>query len=100
MTGLFKKIETIISGGTGAIKLSTIHRAKGLENDTVFILDYDRLPLYKDGQKDWEKVQENNLKYVGLTRTRNKLFLVNSEQEVKKDNDLSLFDTIDDLWAD
>jgi superfamily I DNA/RNA helicase len=57
INGLLKKIEVLISGGDNAIKLSTIHRAKGLENDSVFILDYDTLPLYRDGQKDWEKVQ-------------------------------------------
>lgn len=100
MSGLFKKIETIISGGEQAIKLSTIHRAKGLENETVFILDYDTLPLYRDGQKEWEKVQENNLKYVGLTRAMKNLFLVNSEPVLENDDNVSLFDTIDDIWTD
>lgn len=99
-SGLFKKIETIISGGEQAIKLSTIHRAKGLENETVFILDYDTLPLYRDGQKEWEKVQENNLKYVVLTRAMKNLFLVNSEPVLENDDNVSLFDTIDDIWTD
>ncbi|MFN8308964.1 MAG: ATP-dependent helicase [Chitinophagales bacterium] len=98
INGLIKKIEILISGGDNAIKLSTIHRAKGLENDTVFILDYDTLPLYRDGQKDWEKVQENNLKYVALTRAKRNLYLVNSEPIVEIGNDISLFDTIDDIW--
>jgi DNA helicase-2/ATP-dependent DNA helicase PcrA len=98
INGLLKKIEVLISGGDNSIKLSTIHRAKGLENDTVFILDYDTLPLYRDGQKGWEKIQENNLKYVALTRTRKNLFLVNSEPIGEVGNDISLFDTIDDIW--
>jgi DNA helicase-2/ATP-dependent DNA helicase PcrA len=98
INGLLKKIEVLISGGDNAIKLSTIHRAKGLENDSVFILDYDTLPLYRDGQKDWEKVQEKNLKYVALTRTKKNLYLVNSEPMVEMGDNISLFDTIDDIW--
>lgn len=56
------------------------------------------MPLYRDGQKGWEKIQENNLKYVALTRTRKNLFLVNSEPIGEVGNDISLFDTIDDIW--
>jgi DNA helicase II / ATP-dependent DNA helicase PcrA len=99
INGLLRKIKLLISGGVDAIKFSTIHRAKGLENETVFILDYDTLPLYRDGQKDWEKVQENNLKYVALTRAQKNLFLVSSEPIIEiGEDDISLFDTIDDLW--
>ena len=70
---VISQIEKLITGSKNAVKLSTIHRAKGLENETVFILDYNKLPLKKDDQKDWELVQERNLKYVALTRTKEKL---------------------------
>lgn len=98
INALLKRIEQLISGGKDAVKLSTIHRAKGLENETVFILDFDDLPLYRDGQKDWEKTQERNLKYVALTRTKKNLFLVNSEPLIEIDDGTSLFDALGDLW--
>ncbi|MGB8190628.1 MAG: 3'-5' exonuclease, partial [Chitinophagaceae bacterium] len=95
---LLAKIEKLISGGENAVKLSTIHRAKGLENDSVFILDYNKLPFYRDGQKDWELKQERNLKYVALTRTRKNLYLVNSDDVLDVEEDGSLFDEMEDMW--
>lgn len=46
--------------------LSTIHKAKGLEWDHVVYLDYG---------KDWKGNQEDNIKYVGVTRSKNTLTL-------------------------
>lgn len=92
---LLKKIEHLISGNKDSVKLSTIHRAKGLENKIIFILDFDSLPLYRDDQKEWERMQERNLKYVALTRTTNTLFLVNSKKFELSENTSSLFDEID-----
>jgi len=51
--------------------LSTIHRAKGLEADSVIILEFDKLLYFAQagiGQSD-------NLLYVALTRTKDKLTL-------------------------
>ncbi|WP_243471554.1 UvrD-helicase domain-containing protein [Winogradskyella sp. MH6] len=96
---VISQIEKLITGSKNAVKLSTIHRAKGLENETVFILDYNKLPLKKDNQMDWELIQEKNLKYVALTRTKKNLYLVNA---IKEEGDIereSLFDTLgDDLF--
>lgn len=92
---LLKKIENLISSSEDAVKLSTIHRAKGLENETIFILDFDLLPLYRDDQKEWERMQERNLKYVALTRTKKILYLVNSRKFELESNSSSLFDEID-----
>ena len=78
---LVKRIEGLVTESEDAIKLSTIHKAKGLENNRVFILDYDKLPMKKDGHKPWETVQENNLKYVALTRAKESLYLVNAIKE-------------------
>jgi DNA helicase II / ATP-dependent DNA helicase PcrA len=89
---LLLKIRDYVSETNNPIRLSTIHRAKGLENDRVFILNYDELPYYRQHQKDWERVQEANLKYVAVTRALNELFLVESKRtEVVEDNE-SLFD--------
>jgi len=46
------------------VRLSTIHGAKGLEANRVFILHPDKLPLERAGQQDWENQQEQHLHYV------------------------------------
>ena len=92
---LLKKIQRLISGNEDAVKLSTIHKAKGLENDTVFILGYDTLPLYRDGQMEWEKRQERNLKYVALTRAKHELYLVDSKKVKLDKEEGTFFDKLD-----
>lgn len=86
----------IVSNSKSAIKLSTIHRAKGLENDRVFILNYDQLPEIRPNQKDWEKEQEWNLKYVAITRAKQELYMVRSNKKHKVGvADKGIFDTLD-----
>lgn len=57
------------------ITLCTIHRAKGLEADNIFLLK-DKLPLTYPKQQPWEMVQERNLQYVAYTRAKKSLYLV------------------------
>jgi superfamily I DNA/RNA helicase len=64
------------------VELSTVHRAKGLEADRVFILAPEKLPLVWAGQQAWETEQEQNLRYVALTRARRELYFV-TEAPVK-----------------
>jgi len=59
--------------GEDAIKISTIHRAKGLEEKRVFILEYNKLPIKRI--LPWENIQERNLHYVAVTRPQNELYL-------------------------
>ncbi|MET0466022.1 MAG: UvrD-helicase domain-containing protein [Chitinophagaceae bacterium] len=91
---LLLKIRDFISATDNPIKLSTIHRAKGLENDRVFILNYDELPYYRQHQKDWERVQEINLKYVAVTRALNELFLIESKRTDVIEENETLFDNL------
>lgn len=85
---LFAKTE-------GSITLSTIHRAKGLEWDTVYILDFWRIPQkwIKRIIRDWENqedksgasphwmlTQEQNLAYIAITRTRDRLVFIDYPQ--------------------
>ena len=65
--------------GDDAIKISTIHRAKGLENDRVFILEYNKLPIKR--KLLWENIQERNLHYVAVTRPKKELYLCVEEKE-------------------
>ena len=78
---LLDRIREFVSAEDNAIRLSTIHRAKGLEESRVFIVEYDRLPLLRQEMKEWEATQELNLKYVAVTRARETLFLVESEDD-------------------
>jgi superfamily I DNA/RNA helicase len=59
---------------------SSIHRAKGLESETVYILNPDKLPLTFKGIKNWERVQEDNICYVAYTRAKDRLVFVKSNQ--------------------
>lgn len=88
------KIKEFISATDNPIRLSTIHRAKGLENERVFILNYDELPYYRIQQKEWEKIQELNLKYVAVTRTLRELYLIESKDIEIIEGEESLFDNL------
>jgi len=94
LTEIIKKIRDFISATDNPIKLSTIHRAKGLENDRVFVLNYDELPYVRLEQKDWEKTQELNLKYVAVTRAMKELFLIESKKPELIIEEGSLFDSL------
>lgn len=59
----------------GAVTLSSIHKAKGLEADKVYLLTAN-LP-HPLAQTEAAIVQEKNLKYVGITRAKQELVLVN-----------------------
>lgn len=63
-----------------AIMLSTVHKAKGLENDNVFIIAPELLPMQYPGQKDWEYQQEMNLLYVAITRAKKRLVYVDVDE--------------------
>lgn len=65
--------------GAEAITLSTIHAAKGLEFPVVFIAGVEEGLLPYGVEPDQDTVaEEQRLFYVGLTRTRQRLYLVNS----------------------
>ena len=60
----------------GAVLLSTIHRAKGMESERVYIAEPLTLPLIWESQKQWQEQQEQNLLYVALSRSTKDLFLI------------------------
>lgn len=78
LENILKRLKLMLSNPSeDAIKISTIHRAKGLENDRVFILEYDKLPPPRD--LEWENIQERNLHYVAVTRPKEELYLCASQ---------------------
>jgi DNA helicase II / ATP-dependent DNA helicase PcrA len=60
-----------------AVTLMTLHSAKGLEFDTVFIagLEEGLFPFYSSILDSEELEEERRLFYVGMTRAKKKLFL-------------------------
>ncbi len=64
-----------------AVKLMTIHAAKGLEFPVVFIYGVEEniFPLGRDDVMPEELEEERRLMYVAITRAENELFITNSE---------------------
>jgi gamma-glutamylcyclotransferase (GGCT)/AIG2-like uncharacterized protein YtfP len=79
IAGLKRQIESLFSDkNEEGILLSTIHKCKGREWNTVGILDRHLMPS-KYAIKDWQKQQERNLEYVAITRAMERLVFVDSE---------------------
>ncbi len=86
VTGLLGAIDQMFANAAeekeavspSRVTLSTIHKIKGLEADTVFILDPHLInPPWIRG--DWQIVQETNLRFVGITRSKDRLVFITSD---------------------
>lgn len=75
------------------IALSTIHKAKGLEAENVYIACNSLMPS-KSAKKDWEIKQEHNLMYVAYTRAKKKLGFINEDDFKKFDSSNAVNKTI------
>lgn len=66
-----------LSYAAGAVTLSTLHGAKGLEWPVVFLcgVGEGRIPLERKGL-DTDEAEERRLLYVGMTRAREELVLL------------------------
>lgn len=83
---LTAEIEGIFTDDNGGICLSTVHRAKGLEADRVFVMRTDIMPHPMAKTED-AQIQENNILYIAMTRSKRDLFLsVTPEAKKKKSN--------------
>lgn len=70
---LIDKIFEIFSDDNKqGVCLSTIHKAKGMEADNVYILNKNLTPS-KYAKQEWEIEQEQNLEYVSFTRAKKQL---------------------------
>jgi DNA helicase II / ATP-dependent DNA helicase PcrA len=74
-----KRIEDLFNDTDekNIIILSTVHRAKGLERDDVFILKWTFRTWINDLDKLEKPNEEGNIIYVACTRTKKNLFFVN-----------------------
>lgn len=74
---LKKYIKDLFSDDRAQVTFSSIHRAKGLEANNVFIIAPETMPS-KYASQDWEVQQEANVQYVALTRAKQDLYFVRS----------------------
>ena len=74
---ILDKVQSIFSDATRAgVQLSSIHKAKGLEADRVFLLSPGGFRGRHPRQQDWEWQQELNVRYVAVTRAIKELTYV------------------------
>lgn len=84
---LIDKINMIFSNTKDKhILLSTVHRAKGLEADRVFIYKPSILENNRIAKQPWELKAERNLQYVAYTRAKEKLYFIEEEKDFWKKN--------------
>jgi len=74
---LARRIEEIFSDADAgnSVMFSTAHKAKGLEARRVWIICPELMP-HPLARQDWQRVQEDNLKYVAVTRALAELYWV------------------------
>lgn len=74
------------------VMLSTMHAAKGLEYDTVFIMDAveDIIP-YKKAVKSADVAEECRMLYVAMTRAKNHLYIMLPKEHNNKKCEISRF---------
>lgn len=79
------------------LKLSTIHSSKGLEYDTVFVIDLikNEFPIILDEENYFERLEEERrIFYVGLTRAKDSLYILTLKNRNNKKVYPSKFYTI------
>jgi DNA helicase II / ATP-dependent DNA helicase PcrA len=72
---LKSRIQGIFSDDVQGVVCSSVHKAKGLEANRVFVTCPQLMPFPK-AKQGWEIEQEMNLKYVALTRAKADLYMV------------------------
>lgn len=79
ISGLIRVIEVMFTDTNdhNRVLLSTIHKSKGLERDSVVILDWVLCPS-KYAKQPWQQQQETNLQFVAITRAKTSLTFVES----------------------
>jgi superfamily I DNA/RNA helicase len=73
---LVEKLRMLFSDKVEGVVFSSVHRAKGLEAESVYILHRELMPHPRAKMGTWEEEQEWNTKYVAITRSKNRLIWV------------------------
>lgn len=75
---MIDRLKYLFEDRANAIMLCTIHKAKGLENRVVYILNESLIPS-KFAKSEEQQKQERNLKYVARTRAKEEMYFLNIE---------------------
>lgn len=73
-------IDSLCSVRNGAVRLSTVHRAKGLESSTVYVLYPHLMPLSKAATSEDHRA-ERCVQFVAVTRSKRELVFVEPSEE-------------------
>ncbi len=76
---LIQAIEALFADSSKVLTLSTVHRAKGLEFPTVYLLDRAKYMPSSWAKQPWQQKQESHLQYVAITRAKERLIHINSD---------------------
>lgn len=80
------EIENLFGDGAdGRLRLSSVHRAKGMQAPKVFILNKYLMPS-KMAKQDWQIQQEMNILYVAITRAMDELIFIDDGKENTRGN--------------
>lgn len=71
---LVSQVQWLFAEDTKGVCLSTVHKAKGLEADRVFILEPHLMPLFAHSDRVLQS--EMAVKFVALTRSKSALYFV------------------------
>lgn len=87
-----RAIEQSHKAGKDCVTLTTMHSAKGLEYDTVFIIDAnEEITPHKKGVTDSDIEEERRIFYVAMTRARQRLVITYSQKRYNKEQNISRF---------
>jgi len=83
----YEQLDKIFKDDGLGIMLSTIHKAKGLEADRIFLIRRDLIPS-KYATQEWSMTQERNLLFVAYSRAKKSLIYVNdwTDEKNKKES--------------
>lgn len=83
-TMLLSNADTESKDAESKVSLMTVHCAKGLEYETVFVagMESQLFPLEIEGTQ-FEEEEERRLFYVAMTRAKTKLYLTRAEARMK-----------------
>lgn len=81
-----------LSSERDAVMFSTLHSAKGLEYQTVFLVDVNEgIMPYKKAVLEPDLEEERRMFYVGMTRAKERLYILASRQIHNKEMEPSRF---------
>jgi superfamily I DNA/RNA helicase len=80
---LIKTLEMLFTDANNRVTLATVHKAKGLEADTVWWLCPSLCPS-RWAKKPWQLQQEHNIMYVAITRAKTRLVSIELPKRQKE----------------